>query len=106
MRYSEQIIQDTPIPLDITLSSRELLMLLKKVKKNIIEQQEDVFIQIEKMIKSIANYEVGSSLDTLIKIWNDMRDDQFETDDPFQGIIFDFQRNIIKNLIDLSKKEI
>ena len=106
MRYSEQVIQDTPIPLDITLSSIEFLMLLKKVKKNIIEQQEDVFIQIEKTIKSIANYDVEAPLDTLIKIWDDMRDGQFETDDPFQGIIYDFQRNIMKHLIDLSKKEI
>lgn len=106
MRYSEQVIQKMAIPLDITVSSRELLMLLKKVKKSIIEQQEDVFIQIEETINSIANHEVEPPIDTLIKIWDDLRDDQFETDDPFQGIIFDFQRNIMKFLIEMSKKEI
>ena len=71
-----------------------------------MEQQDDVFTQIEETIKSISNYEVEPPIDTLIKIWDDMRDDQFETDDPFQGIIFDFQRNIMKHLIDISKKEI
>ncbi len=106
MRYSEQVIQNTPIPLDNALSSRKLVVLLKRLKKNILEQQDDVFTQIEETIKSISNYEVEPPIDTLIKIWDDMRDDQFETDDPFQGIIFDFQRNIMKHLIDISKKEI
>ena len=106
MRYSEQVIQNPSIPLDITVSPRELLILLKKVKKSIMEQQEDVFTQIEKTIISIANHEIEPPIDTFMKIWDDLRDDRFETDDPFQGIIFDFQRNIMKHLIDMSKKEI
>jgi len=106
MRYSEQIIQNTSIPLDIADPTRQLLLLLKKVKKTIIEQQEDIFIQIESTIKSIANFEVNTPIDILVKIWDDLRDDQFETNDPFQGILFDFQRNIMKHLIEMSKKEI
>lgn len=104
MRYHEQVIQDAPSSLGITIPSTQLLSFLKEAKEIIMEQQDDIFIQIEETIKSIANYGMNTPVDTLIAVWDDLRKVEFETEDPLQKILFDFQIDIISHLIDVSTR--